>query len=108
MGIRAGLLVGGFAALVLAASVCLAFFDTTSESDDFQQLTGGLGFGPALDLSGCPFCFDPRASSACRVDQGPLIGGGCFCPYHSQAILHYQRLILEERHTEERDDAGLP
>ena len=27
---------------------------------EFQQLVGGLGFGPAVDLSRCAFSFDPR------------------------------------------------
>src|SRR5207302_1769272 len=28
-----------------------------ARAEDFQRLVGGLGFGPATDLGGCPFGF---------------------------------------------------
>jgi hypothetical protein len=31
-----------------------------ARAEEFQRLVGGLGFGPALDLSGGPNRFDPR------------------------------------------------
>jgi hypothetical protein len=56
---------------------------------DFQRLLGGLGFGPALDLSGCPFGFDPRLDGNCAQDYAPLPGGTCFCPRHAGSIFSY-------------------
>jgi hypothetical protein len=43
---------------------------------EFQQLVGGLGFGPAVDLSGNAFRFDPRLSPRRPADLDPLPGGG--------------------------------
>jgi hypothetical protein len=56
---------------------------------EFQRLVGGLGFGPALDLSGCAFGFDPRLDGSCAEEYGPLPGGNCFCPRHAGSILYY-------------------
>ena len=53
---------------------------------EFQQLVGGLGSGPALDLADCPFAFDPRLAGVCQDEGGPVPGGGCFCPYHAGAV----------------------
>lgn len=58
-------------------------------SEEFQRLVGGLGFGPACDLSGCPFGFDPRLDGACGEDCGPVPGGRCFCPRHAGSVLYY-------------------
>ena len=44
----------------------------------FQELVGGLGFGPALDLSRCEFSFDPRLCPGCPADLGPVPAGRCF------------------------------
>ena len=49
---------------------------------DFQGLVGGLGFGAALDLEGCPFAFDPRLDGGCAAAVGPVPGGACFCGRH--------------------------
>jgi hypothetical protein len=59
--------------LVLAAIAALSLFAITvwihdavaaqrheKMSEDFQSLVGGLGFGPALDLSNGTHSFDPR------------------------------------------------
>ena len=83
--------------LFLAASAGLILvLDTGSERHDcsveFQQLVGGVGFGPALDLSVCPFAFDPRLGSHCAWDDGPIPGGSCFCPYHASSIVDYPPL----------------
>lgn len=56
---------------------------------EFQRLVGGLGFGPALDLSGCSFGFDPRLDGRCVEDYAPLPGGSCFCPLHAGSVLYY-------------------
>jgi hypothetical protein len=58
----------------------------------FQRLTGGLGFGPALDLSDCPFAFDPRLDGGCQQECGPIAGGGGFCPRHAGSIFFYPPL----------------
>lgn|SRR5262245_30540473 len=55
----------------------------------FHRLVGGLGFGPAVDLSRCEFSFDPRLCPACSRDDGPIPGGMFFCPYHASAVFDY-------------------
>jgi hypothetical protein len=55
----------GTLALVLGAGVILLTEAGTqaaesARAEEFQRLVGGLGFGPAVDLSGCAFAFDPR------------------------------------------------
>jgi hypothetical protein len=59
---------------------------------EFHRLTGGMGFGPALDLDRCAFSFDPRLCPACSHDCGPIPGGRFFCPHHAGAILDYPPL----------------
>jgi hypothetical protein len=61
-------------------------------SREFQQLVGGLGFGPSTDLSQCPFAFDPRLGSRCAQDVGPVPGGACFCPHHACSVFDYPPL----------------
>jgi hypothetical protein len=61
-------------------------------AEEFQHLTGGLGFGPALDPSRCEFAFDPRLGPACSNDVGPVPGGLFFCPYHASAVVDYPPL----------------
>lgn len=58
-------------------------------AEEFQRLLGGLGFGPALDLSGCPFGFDPRLDGSCGAEYFPLPGGTCCCPRHAGSIWVY-------------------
>src|SRR5688572_18386931 len=53
-----------------------------TRSAAFQRLTGGLGLGPATDLSVCAFAYDPRISPACPAWSGPIAGGGWFCRCH--------------------------
>ena len=59
---------------------------------EFQQLVGGLGLGPAVDLGDCCCCFDPRLDSACGFDRGPIPGGSCFCPRHACSVFFYPPL----------------
>ncbi|HEY7312179.1 MAG TPA: hypothetical protein VH643_22635 [Gemmataceae bacterium] len=89
-----------FVALLLlfgAALVVLIAEDHASHlrddrSEQFQHLVGGLGFGPAVDLAGCAFAFDPRLDGGCRQDDGPIPGGACFCPRHAGSIFFYPPL----------------
>ena len=60
-----------------------------SRARSFQQLVGGLGFGPALDLSDCAFAFDPRLGRECSHQHGPIPGGVYFCPQHACSVLDY-------------------
>jgi hypothetical protein len=57
--------------------------------EEFQRLVGGLGFGPAVDLSVCAFGFDPRLDGACAFDTGAVPGGTCFCPRHAGSVFFY-------------------
>ena len=63
-----------------------------AHAEEFQHLTGGVGFGPALDLSGCAFGFDPRLDGSCSEDYGPVPGGKCFCPRHAGSVFEYHFL----------------
>ena len=58
----------------------------------FQDLTGGLGFGPALDLERCEFGFDPRLCGHCSGDMGIVPGGMTFCPHHGLTTRAYPSL----------------
>ena len=84
-------------ALTAAAAAVLAFGARPPAGDEtgaeeFQRLVGGLGFGPARDLSQCEFSFDPRLCPACPDDVGPIPGGIFFCPYHASAVADYPPL----------------
>jgi hypothetical protein len=83
--------------LAAAAAVVLVAEDTAARgrearSEDFQRLVGGVGFGPAVDLSGCAFGFDPRLDGSCEQDCGPVPGGACFCPRHAGSVFFYPPL----------------
>ena len=60
--------------------------------EEFQRLVGGLGCGPAADLSRCAYSFDPRLCSDCPLQYGAAPGGACFCPQHACSILYYPPL----------------
>jgi hypothetical protein len=82
-------------ALTLAAggAVLISNFDPHPErSRDFQRLVGGLGFGPALDVSRCTNSFDPRLCPHSPAEYWPLPGGGCFCPEHACSVFDYPPL----------------
>ncbi len=50
--------------------------------EEFQQLVGGLGLGPATDLSTCSFAFDPRIGITCDRQYDPIPMGSWFCTAH--------------------------
>jgi hypothetical protein len=77
-------------ALAAGAALVLTLGDRPRQevqARQFQQLVGGLGCGPAVDLSTCAFSFDPRLCPACPQDHGPIAGGAFFCPHHACSIL---------------------
>jgi len=85
--------------VILALTLCagaIVLLDSqdrhAAEAGDFQRLVGGLGFGPALDLSRCANAFDPRLCPRCPAHFGPVPGGGCFCPEHACSVLDYPPL----------------
>ena len=85
-------------ALTIAAGAVLVFGARPSSGEreraqEFQRLVGGLGFGPARDLSRCEFSFDPRLGPACTEDTGSIPGGRAFCPYHACTIFDYPPLV---------------
>jgi hypothetical protein len=85
----------GILTLTVAAGVLLALESrdrSNQEGKDFQRLVGGLGFGPALDLSRCPNSFDPRLCPHCPADLGPVPGGGGLCPQHACSVFAYPPL----------------
>jgi hypothetical protein len=66
---------------VAAIAVLLAGAPATD--DGFQRLVGGVGLGPALDLSRCAAEFDPRAAGACSLRHDPVALGSLYCPAHA-------------------------
>jgi hypothetical protein len=93
----AGALVALVGALALMAGAALLVdarlaSDQPAQSAAFQRLVGGFGFGPALDLSVCPFAFDPRVEDHCGFDDGPLPGGSAMCPCHTASVFFYPSL----------------
>ncbi len=89
------LLLSGSSAVILATEARLQRTRTV-HAGEFQRLVGGLGFGPALDLSGCPFGFDPRLDGSCAEDYEPLPGGSCFCPRHAGSVLYYPPTVRRD------------
>jgi len=94
---RPWLLLASIIALALAA-VTFLVTDAglqdrrAARAEDFQRLVGGLGFGPALDLSRCPNSFDPRLDDGCADDDGPIPGGARYCPLRGGSIFSYPPL----------------
>ena len=62
---------------------------SASRSREFQQVVGGLGFGPAIDLSRCTLAFDPRLGPVCEAQMRPIPGGGFVCPLHACSVFDY-------------------
>jgi hypothetical protein len=94
-------ILAGILLLAVSAAVILAVEsrDTgagAARAEEFQQLVGGLGFGPAVDLSRCPNSLDPRLGRHCPEDLGPVPGGGYFCPHHACSIFQYPALDAPE------------
>jgi hypothetical protein len=92
LGVLAGILLLATSAGVILAVENLRGNDRAERAQEFQRLVGGLGLGPAVDLSGCPCSFDPRLCHRCSADLGPIPGGGWFCPQHACSIFYYPRL----------------
>ncbi len=92
----AGLLL--FLLLLTVAAVAVFVAEGRAEqrqearAESFQRLVGGLGFGPATDLSGCAFALDPRLEGSCSLGHGLVPGGACFCPWHTGSFLSYPPL----------------
>ena len=78
--------------LLTVAAVLALMAQPPAPGRDFQQLVGGLGFGPVVDLDGCGFAFDPRLCPTCAQNLGPIPGGKYFCPHHAGSILDYPPL----------------
>lgn len=96
--------------LTYAAVAVLVAEDRTGggRSEEFQRLVGGLGFGPAVDLSGCAFGLDPRLEGTCSEEVGPVPGGACFCPRHSASLFSYPPLHRGLRLSAGDDGDALP
>ena len=60
--------------------------DQLAAARAFQELTGGLGGGPTVDLA-CPAHLDPRLDGECRFDAGPVPGGSLLCPRCGRELL---------------------
>jgi hypothetical protein len=91
-----------------SAAVLVAGDRRTPDSERFQRLVGGLGFGPALDLSGCAFGLDPRLDGSCSEESGPVPAGACFCPRHAESVLYYDPLTRGTPRPPEEEDAPPP
>jgi hypothetical protein len=78
---------------VLIATDSLPSTQRDRRSEEFQRLVGGMGLGPAVDLSRCGFSFDPRLCPECPLNHEPVPGGVYFCPQHACSILYYPRLV---------------
>lgn len=63
-----------------------------ARAESFQRLVGGLGFGPALDLSDCAADFDPRLEGSCSLDYDPIAGGACFRSRQASSVFFYPAL----------------
>lgn len=87
---RSHVLIGCLAASCLAA-VSLVAYDTFRPANpaaaaSFQRLVGGLGLGPAVDLSVCRQAFDPRVCAGCSHECGPLLAGSAYCRHHAMSV----------------------
>jgi len=63
-----------------------------ARAESFQCLVGGLGFGPAVDLSDGASDFDPRLEASCSMDYGPIAGGACFSSRRVGSVFFYPPL----------------
>jgi hypothetical protein len=97
METRAMVLLFGLLSLAGAVGAALTGEQLTQgrrqvQREEFHHLVGGLGFGPAVNLSGCAFGFDPRLDGSCAEERGPVPGGSCFCPRHAGSLFYYRPL----------------
>jgi hypothetical protein len=97
---RTRFLLFGIMLIVVAAAAALtvashAPADRQAHAEKFQRMLGGLGLGPAINLSGCPMCFDARVRFACNEDDGALPGGKFYCRHHALSVLYCPALPLK-------------
>jgi hypothetical protein len=102
------ILLGAVLALAIAAGTVIILDagsggEQAARCQEFQSLLGGLGLGPALDISQCDFSFDPRVGHTCPEDLGPIPGATYFCSQHVSSILYCPQ--LEPRGEELQDEA---
>jgi len=88
-----------FLTLVAAAAAVLVANSLSRDgrarrAEEFQRLVGGLGLGPATDLTRCAFRFDPRLCPGCPEDAGPVAGGSWFCPCQGCSIFYLRPLPI--------------
>ena len=86
---RGGLCLGGVMAVLSVAAVGSTLSGTSDHlaaARAFQELTGGLGGGPTVDLA-CPAHLDPRLDGECRFDAGPVPGGSLLFPRRGRELL---------------------
>jgi hypothetical protein len=102
------LLVLAGAAVAVLVGEAWAHRGRDARAEAFQRLVGGTGFGPAVDLSGCAFGFDPRLDGTCGQDCGPIPGGTCFCPRHAGSLFFYPPLDRMGPPGERNGDAPPP
>ena len=95
------------AAGLLVALDSLPAPERGDRAEEFQRLVGGLGCGPAVDLSRCGFSFDPRLCPDCPLNDGPIPGGIYFCPQHACSIL-YCPPLAPRREKREVGDGRIP
>jgi len=78
--------------LAMAAISCLAVENVQGSHDslrerEFQHLVGGMGMGPATNMSECPALFDPRIAETCPYEVEPIPAGqDFFCSRHSCSV----------------------
>ena len=78
-------------------------------STEFQHLVGGLGLGPAVTLSPCPFALDPRLDDDCAADADFIPGGRWFCSRHALSVFSYPPLHRREvRPAQGQGDGQVP
>jgi hypothetical protein len=85
------------AAGVLVTGDSLAPAAGNGHAEELQQLVGGLGCGPAVDLSRCAFSFDPRLCPDCSLQHAPIPGGVYFCSQHGCSILYCRPPMMTGR-----------
>ena len=68
-----------------AGALLLSASPAAGNDEAFQRLVGGLGLGPAVDLSRCAGGFDPRVETSCTFRHEPVPCGSLFCPSHAGA-----------------------
>jgi hypothetical protein len=93
-------------ACVLTVADGFASAGAGRQAEEFQHLVGGLGLGPAVDLSRCAFSFDPRLCPDCPLNHAPVPGGVYFCPQHACSILYFPPLTSRPRTQAEKESDG--